>query len=340
MTLSWEAIHDREVLHYQVYRDNLLYAITNATSFTYTENNETLHNYYVVAFTEDGETHPSNRCNVQPESEYMMPTNLRYEMTTPTKAKISWDAPQQAEDLRGYMVYRRPKGGDFKRIKLLATTSFSDNLGALADTHFEYVVCACYTTSNFTSAYASSQDHPELNFIEVNKTIIPQNLTFTIEEGHVVLHWQQATMASSYNIYRDGEPIARGVTGTVFIDHDSLTSQVYQYYVTGCTDFIESNPSNQAIVDWTTDIHEGTKTIGLQVYPNPTNGILTIEASVETASQPATCRIFNLMGQEVMRQSLDADKTNIDVSGLPDGAYFVNVATPNGTETYKIVKIQ
>ena len=332
VTLSWEPLHNREVYHYQVYRDNLLFAITNATSFNYSETAEAFHNYYVVALTEDGETHSSNVCNLQPESAYPNPTNLRYEMTTPKKAKISWDAPQ-GDGLRGYMIYRRPKGGQFKRIKLLSGTSYTDNLGSQPDSYYEYAVCACYTTNNYLSAYASSQEHPELNFIEVNKTIIPKNLSFFIHEGRVILEWQDASMAQTYNIYRNGERIAR-VHQTSFVDYEANSSESYRYVVTGSTDFVESSPSNEVYVDWTTDINEQGNQHEVNLYPNPTDSKVYIEA--EGLSQ---VRVFNLMGQEVLNQSTSDGHFILDLSSQPKGCYFIETLTEQGTTTTKIMKL-
>jgi hypothetical protein len=333
ITLSWEALNDREVIHYQVYRDNILIAITDATSYTYTESDNVFHNYYVVALTEDGESHPSNIFNLQPDSEYTMPTNLRYEMTSPTKAKISWDAPQ-GESPRGYMVYRRPKGGQFKRIKLLSGTSFTDNLVSQADSHFEYVVCACYTTHNYPSAYASSQDHPELNFIEVNKTIIPQHLSFFIHENRVILEWQEATMAKGYNIYRNGVRIAHGVRETSFVDYEANSSQSYHYTVTGYTSFVESNPSNEVIVDWTTDINEQSEAKDVNLFPNPTESMVFIEAK-----GLRQVRVFNLMGQEVLHQTVESDRFTFDLSPQPQGCYFIETTTEQGNTITKIMKL-
>ena len=339
ITLSWEAITDRTVLHYQIYRDNILFAITPDTHFAYTENEEVFHNYYVVAFTEDGETHPSNYCNIQPESACLVPTNLRYEIVSPTKVKIMWDVPED-EDITGYYLYRRPKGGEFKRVKALSNNYHTDNLTAQPDNRYEYAVSAYYRNTHCTSGYASSESNPELNFIGVNKSIVPQQLTFTIEGGHVVLHWQQATMAQYYNIYRDGERIAQGVTDNNYADYDSVINQVYHYYVTGNTDFIESSPSNDAFVDWTTGISEPVSHQGINIYPNPSSGIFTIEAEEASSLQQADCRIFNLTGQEVMHLMLNNSSTNVDLSSLPDGTYFVKIVTPSENKTTKIVKIQ
>ena len=70
----------------------------------------------------------------------------------------------------------------------------------------------------------------------------------------------------------------------------------------------------------------GSGTAGtLTVYPNPTNGILTIHHSSFRIHHSAF-RITNLMGQTVLTGSLNAAETQqIDVSNLPQGMYFISV---------------
>ena len=186
--LTWEA-PEQNVINYQIYRDNLLLAVTTNTNYTDSNSADVFHSYYVAAVTEFGESSPSNMCNIQPETSCLAPTNLRYEMTSPTKAKILWDAPQ-ADGLTGYMLFRRAKGEEFKRIKSLTNTNYTDNLNGREDNVYEYAVSAYYSADDCLSEYGASKDHPELNFVEVNKSIIPIHLDFIIHEGNVILKWQ------------------------------------------------------------------------------------------------------------------------------------------------------
>ena len=80
-----------------------------------------------------------------------------------------------------------------------------------------------------------------------------------------------------------------------------------------------------------TDLHNGIEEDGpstgsgtLTVYPNPTNGILTIHHSSFRIHHSAF-RITNLMGQTVQTGSLNAETQQIDVSDLPQGMYFISV---------------
>ncbi len=64
--------------------------------------------------------------------------------------------------------------------------------------------------------------------------------------------------------------------------------------------------------------------IPFAIYPNPTDGILTIHHS-EFNIPHSSFRITNLMGQTVLTGSLTAETQQIDVSGLPQGMYFISV---------------
>ncbi|MBR5911843.1 MAG: choice-of-anchor J domain-containing protein [Bacteroidales bacterium] len=61
------------------------------------------------------------------------------------------------------------------------------------------------------------------------------------------------------------------------------------------------------------------------VYPNPTNGVLTIQHS-EFHIHHSEFQIANLMGQTVLSGNINAENQQIDVSSLPQGMYFITFA--------------
>jgi subtilisin family serine protease len=91
----------------------------------------------------------------------------------------------------------------------------------------------------------------------------------------------------------------------------------------------------------TTGIKEGAEEeLVLNVYPNPTNGIITLSyASLEDANVV----IRNVLGQESKNIRVSASGTNgkqitIDMSGLSKGLYFVNLASAErSTKVLKVV---
>ena len=331
VTLTWDPVDG--FINYQVFRDGLLYAMTDETSFVDDDTRAIFHTYHVIACTLNGEILPSNTCSYHPESPCIIPTNLHVEIATPEKAKLTWDVPED-ETVAGYMIYRRPKGGEFKRIKLTSNTNYTDNLSAQPDGFYEYTVSAYYQETHCESGYATAAGHPELNFVEFNKTIIPQHLDFFIHEGRVILEWEEGSVAEGYNVYRNGEHIAHGETGHTFVDYTSTLGETYTYTITGYTSHIESNPSNSVYVDWTTDVNENSVDKMISIYPNPTKNTVTI-----IADGLRQIRVFNVMGQTVICQTTLEDNVTIDLSAQPQGCYFIETTTAQGCTTTKIVKL-
>ena len=68
------------------------------------------------------------------------------------------------------------------------------------------------------------------------------------------------------------------------------------------------------------------------VYPNPTNGVLTVHHSTFHIHH-SEFQIANLMGQTVLSGNINAENQQIDVSSLPQGMYFITV----GEATRKFV---
>ena len=80
-----------------------------------------------------------------------------------------------------------------------------------------------------------------------------------------------------------------------------------------------------------TDLHNGIEEDGpstgsgtFTIYPNPTDGALTIHHS-SFIIHHSEFRITNLMGQTIQTGNLNAETQQIDVSGLPKGMYFISV---------------
>ena len=64
----------------------------------------------------------------------------------------------------------------------------------------------------------------------------------------------------------------------------------------------------------------------LAVWPNPSRERITVRSPFHTGH----LTIYNTTGQIVKRQSVDGPETGVDVSGLGDGIYLVEVTGPEG----------
>ncbi len=73
---------------------------------------------------------------------------------------------------------------------------------------------------------------------------------------------------------------------------------------------------------------------GLSYYPNPTSDVINLNAqdNIEKVI------LFNILGQKVIDQNINAISTQINVADLSTGTYIMNVTVDGKTGTYKVVK--
>ncbi|MFM9987632.1 GEVED domain-containing protein [Flavobacterium sp.] len=69
-------------------------------------------------------------------------------------------------------------------------------------------------------------------------------------------------------------------------------------------------------------------------YPNPVKDVLNLSYT-SNISKVAIC---NLLGQEMFKKDINASQSQIDISSLTNGAYFVKVEVDNLVKTIKIIK--
>ncbi len=123
----------------------------------------------------------------------------------------------------------------------------------------------------------------------------------------------------------------------ILIEDFQLTTSIFadDYNNDGKKDLLATSFAQNKIIilsnNGTLSIEENTATL-FSIYPNPTNGVLTINS----ASTISDITVYNNLGQLL----LTSEKTDqVDISSLSDGIYFVKIKAENGqTETKKVVK--
>lgn len=73
---------------------------------------------------------------------------------------------------------------------------------------------------------------------------------------------------------------------------------------------------------------------GFSFYPNPASDILTLKANDLIKS----ITIYNLLGQKVMVQDINALKSNINISNLASGYYILQTIINEQFKSYKLIK--
>ncbi|MFD2552145.1 GEVED domain-containing protein [Bizionia sediminis] len=113
-------------------------------------------------------------------------------------------------------------------------------------------------------------------------------------------------------------------------------------------DWNDSNPSEDAcalnfgrgeVEDYKVTVNatlsaDSFNQIAFNYYPNPVSNVLTIKGqqTIEKVS------VYNMLGQTVLNTTPNAATSQVDMSALQAGAYFVKVTIANSTETIRIIK--
>ena len=129
-----------------------------------------------------------------------------------------------------------------------------------------------------------------------------------------------------YTLAKNSPCINTGTT-TVFVtdDYNQTARPQGEKYDIGAFEYIFTTSIEN--IDISSEIH---------IYPNPANNKLTIETPQLT--KESTLTILNLNGQELIRQQVKDSKTQIDISNLASGIYFVKLITDMTVEVRKIIK--
>jgi hypothetical protein len=88
--------------------------------------------------------------------------------------------------------------------------------------------------------------------------------------------------------------------------------------------------------DINTGIPDNPKEVGLSIIPNPSNDKITISTPAITGNTYLS--IFTISGEKVLERQLTDNETQIDISALLRGVYFVRVQDEKMVEVGKMVK--
>ena len=196
----------------------------------------------------------------------------------------------------------------------------------------------------------SSDDHHISAFINPKNIYLVGSVSETlytpaiVTPGHYIVKWQdRAIMPStieSYTLSANGTLIAERSNVDAFwaeqqaffdVNDGDTVRLAFYYYGT-------SEAQNGVVIDdiiiypeYMTSIGS-LKTDDLRLYPNPTTGMVTLQgdARVERID------IADISGR--MLQTINHPSDHFNISGLPQGVYFVKITTSKGVCVRKVVK--
>ena len=74
----------------------------------------------------------------------------------------------------------------------------------------------------------------------------------------------------------------------------------------------------------------------ISIYPNPVTDKITIE--IDEGQVPSQLSMMNLNGQEILSRQISQPKTQLDISSMPSGIYFVQLTNDKNVSIGKFVK--
>lgn len=72
------------------------------------------------------------------------------------------------------------------------------------------------------------------------------------------------------------------------------------------------------------------------VYPNPSGGKINITSSMSNVQYKST-EVYTIEGEKIYQSTTNTDKSEINLSSQPNGVYFLQLKTEQGTATKKII---
>ncbi len=92
-------------------------------------------------------------------------------------------------------------------------------------------------------------------------------------------------------------------------------------------------------ISHTTGIEETQTKASIEIYPNPSNGLFTINLSNITDLK-TKLEVYNLIGEKVWEENVNKENTTLNLSFLPKGLYYLSVKSENKIITKKITIVK
>lgn len=211
---------------------------------------------------------------------------------------------------------------------LLMVSGASTYTWSTGDNSSSIVVSPTVTTTYTVSSINGSCGDTKTHVVNVNpKPVIDFILGGNICENDNPLTLNATPSGGTYS--------GAGITGNTFDPSVAGAGlQIITYSVTnshGCSD----NTQASITVRTCAGIHEYNQNLQILVFPNPSQGIITIQ----TETTMKEIQVMNVSGQLVDLLQTHSTEEKMDISLLKSGIYFLNIRFENGQNAhYKIMK--
>jgi hypothetical protein len=274
------------------------------------------------------------------------PLNLTGIVELANHVVLNWDAPEDKSlDVTGYNVYRDNELINTEPVR--DTRTYTDIVSQNGE--YKYNVTALYNESGTMESEPSNTVT-----VVIDGMCMPFGSDIVVEqEGYnILVSWEkpeyEGTELAGYNVFRNTEQINAEIlpeTELSYLDEDLEPDTNYCYHIevvyNDCEEILKSNEECYTLVS----INELAGTQTVQIFPNPTDGELSV---VSSEYRVQSIEIFDVMGKCVgnvetrliasLQSEIGQSEIAFDISHLPAGIYFLRITTENNVVTRKVVK--
>ena len=213
---------------------------------------------------------------------------------------------------------------DYEGNELYTSADLEDGIFMTYENNCEEAPLTCYPVQNLQGEYQWHDDEEYGAYISWDRPDITANLH----------HFK---VLRSTGVYKDEVLVAEipydGNNSYEYFDNTyDLIQSEYVYYSVNCV-YIRGEEQCESewwdVGFWITDIEENTDK-NIDVYPNPTNGMLNIEGQ----GTMHIC-LSNLLGQKLQEVTAEGSIV-LDLSRFESGMYLVRIETENGVTIQKV----
>ena len=324
--LTWDAVEGADV--YYVYQGAIKLLSVAETTHIVTNLQAGKEYCFTVSAVNDGGESPKSEqvCATTLVDETVekpaTPQNFKVEALVAGELALSWDV---VEGATGYNIY------EGEEVIATLTQTGADITGL--ESNKEYCFAVAAVNKGGESDKTEEVCATTLNY---EGPAVPQNLKVqAVAYQELRLLWDAVEGAIKYRVYQFDELLGE-VSNTVVDIYDLADDTEYCFTVSAVHSDGESAKSAEAC--GTTWANEGVEefTSSFNIYPNPVNDKLYIEAEANVES----VAIYTLTAVMVGQQTTDnrQQTLSIDVTNLNSGVYFVKVVTDNGEVVKRFVK--
>ncbi|MBI4946823.1 MAG: T9SS type A sorting domain-containing protein, partial [Bacteroidetes bacterium] len=265
---------------------------------------------------------------------------------------MAWEKPLSSF-ISGFNIYRESsQNGLFQHVGFVPFSSPSSFYDSVSNPNDRWAKYRISMTDVCGMEGPLSLEHKTIHLAVLSPNLTTKTLVWDEYVGYTFTNYHIFRKNSSAAAWMLIDSVPAAVTSysdTTFTFGDTLYYNVEVSFSGGCSNLslktpqpmksnLNSSRSNIYRVgqDPTPVINTDVDKVTL-VYPNPSNGLFTIDMT-NNVSGYASLKVFNMLGEEVYEApSLKGDRQTINLSKQPQGVYYLQISTSEKIITKKIV---